>query len=464
MKRQFGISAIIASFVVGVVGTYTGSQFLGTDSRSDELAKVDEVYNLISDRYVTETDEDALIDGAIQGMVSVLDDPFTNYMSITEASEFEQSLGSSFEGIGAEVSMVDGELTIVSPIKGAPAEAAGLRANDVVLSVNGESLEGLNQTEAINKIRGEKGTTAELSVRRPGVEELMTFKVVRDEIPLTTVYSDVKTENNKPIGYIQITSFSEGTADEFEEQLKELESQNIEGLVIDVRGDGGGYLESVEEIASLLVTGEKPIVQIEERDGETDGYSSPLKEKKDYPISILIDGGTASASEILTGALHEIGGYEVVGETTFGKGTVQSAIELSDGSSLKMTQYKWLTPDGNWIHEKGIEPTVEVKQPDYFYVAPIDYTEELKYDMNNDQIANAQIMLDGLGYAPGRTDGYFNEDTKVAVENFQSDNELTSTGVIDEATATKLQEEIIVAIRDEKNDVQLKTALEVVAQ
>lgn len=473
MKQKFGVATIAAAFLLGVVCTYVGTMVMwgsnsnvniASSTNNTDFEKIQEIYDLIKARYVEEVDSSELINGAIEGMVATLDDPFSIYMNSTETQQFEESLDSSFSGIGAEVNMIDGKLYIITPIKGAPAEKAGLRANDQIITVNGKSLEGLSQMEAISKIRGEKGSTAVLEVNREGVRDVLTFEVVRDEIPITTVHSEVKEENGKQIGYLQITSFSENTAAEFKTALESLEEQSIEGLVIDVRGNGGGYLESVEEIASLLVTDEKPIVQIEQRDGKINGFTSSLTEARKYPIAVLIDGGTASASEILAGALKEIGNYPIIGVTSYGKGTVQSAIELEDGSSLKLTQYKWLTPKGNWIHEKGIAPTIEVKQPNYFYVSPIQFEDELKFDMNDEQIGKAQIMLAGLGFDPGRQDGYFSEDTERAVKKFQQTKDLTVTGTINEETVEALHTAITEVIADSANDQQLKKALQVVAE
>jgi carboxyl-terminal processing protease len=176
---------------------------------------------------------------------------------------------------------------------------------------------------------------------------------------------------------------------------------------------------------------------------------------------VLTDQGSASASEILAGALKEAGGYDIVGEKTFGKGTVQQARDMGDGSNLKLTMFKWLTPDGNWIHKKGIEPTVEAKQPEFFYANPIQFEKELTQNMNNEKIKNAQIMLKGLGFDPGREDGYFSGETVLAVKAFQIKNDIEDTGTINEKTAGAIEAKVIEAIRDEKNDLQLKKAMEV---
>ncbi|OEH92216.1 S41 family peptidase [Bacillus solimangrovi] len=437
----------------------------GTSTNNEaEIDKISRAMQVISESYVEKVDEEKLVEGAIQGMLETLDDPYSVYMNKETAKQFTDSLDSSFEGIGAEVSMIDGKVTIVSPYKGSPAEKAGLKPNDQIITVDGNSLEGLDLYEAVLKIRGKKGSIVKLEVQRPGVAKPLIVDVTRDEIPIETVYSSVKDVNGEKIGYIEVTSFSEDTAQHFEEGVAELEKQNITGLVIDVRGNPGGYLQSVEQMLKQFITKEKPYLQIENREGEKKRFFSSLKEKKDYPISVLIDGGSASASEILAGAMKEAGGYDIVGVKSFGKGTVQQAMPMEDGSNLKLTLFKWLTPEGNWIHEKGVEPTVIVEQPEYFHASPIEVEEPLKLDQTSEQIKNAQIMLRGLGFEPGRTDGYFGAETDVAVKAFQRTNELSVTGEIDEQTAGKMQQQIIELIRSEENDIQLEVALKLVQQ
>jgi carboxyl-terminal processing protease len=327
--------------------------------------------------------------------------------------------------------------------------------------VDEEDIEGLDLYQAVLKIRGEKGSVVKLQIQRPGVQDPFVVDVTRDTIPIETVYSETYDLDGKKVGYIQITSFSQNTGEDFKNQLAALEKQNIEGLVVDVRGNPGGLLEQVQIIASELVTKDKPYVQIEQRNGEKQRFFSSITERKPYPIITLIDKGSASASEILAGALKEAGNYEIVGDASFGKGTVQQAVPMGDGSNLKLTLYKWLTPDGNWIHEKGVEPTIPVKQPDFFYANPINLEkdEQLSYDTNSEKVKNVQLMLKGLGFDPGREDGYFSKETETAVKSFQMDNELSATGKVDGDTAELIQSKLLEAVRSEKNDVQLQEAM-----
>lgn len=478
-KKQITI-VLIAALLLGFAGAYLGVNLAQGDQSSssegqfseekpfsseennespEDMEKVSQAYSLIKQHFIEDVDDQELIEGAIQGMLTSLDDPYSTYMDVDEMEEFNEQIESSFEGIGAEVSMVNGNVTIIAPIKDSPAEKAGLRPNDEVLAVDDEDLEGYDLNEAVNKIRGEKGSEVILTIKRSGASEPFEVTLVRDEIPIETVYSEVEEQNGKKTGVLEVTNFSEHTAEEFKEQLEELENQNIDGLVIDVRGNPGGLLNSVEDILEYLIPKDVPYIQIEDKEGNKEEYFTDLDEKKDYPINVLVDEGSASASEILAVAMKEIG-YDVVGNTSFGKGTVQQAVPLGDGSTVKLTFYKWLSPEGNWINEEGVEPTVEVDQPDYYYVNPVQIDETLKLDSASDSLENIQVMLKGLGYDPGRTDGYFNKETQTAVEKFQKDNDLKKTGEIDEETAGVIEAKLVENIREGEDDKQLEKALE----
>lgn len=484
MNRKWVALLMTGSLLTGAGGTYGYLHFTGalaaeskvelhTKSSDEgtphsinleELDKVEKAYELILTSYVESVDQEKLIEGAIQGMLTTLDDPYSVYMDKETAKQFSSTLESSFEGIGAEVGLVDGKIVIVSPFKDSPAEKAGLRPNDQILSVDGESLDGVDLYEATLKIRGEKGTKVKLEIARSGLTKPLVVNVKRDEIPQITVHSDVKKQNGKDIGYLEITSFSEETAKEFKKELKALEDKGIDGLLIDVRGNPGGLLSSVEEILKEFVSKEKPFVQIEKRNGEKMRYFSNLTKDKNYPVAVLIDKGSASASEILAGALQEAEKFQLIGETTFGKGTVQQAVPMGDGSNIKLTLFKWLTPDGNWIHKKGIEPDVKVAQSDLYHTHPLQITEALEKDMNNEQIKNAQQMLKALGLDPGREDGYFNDRTETSVMTFQRQHDLELTGKIDSKTASALESAVVDEMKKESNDKQLQTGLRLLAK
>ncbi|PKR78002.1 peptidase S41 [Halalkalibacillus sediminis] len=433
----------------------------GDEEGSEEydLSTVEETLQLIEKNYVKDVDKEELLEGAVEGMVNKLEDPYSEYMDPETTEQFNSQLESSFEGIGAEVTKREGYITIIAPLKDAPAEEVGLRPNDRVIEVDGESLEGYTVYEAVSLIRGEKGTDVTLTIDRPGDDEPFEVTITRDTIPLKTVYSEVEEQNGQNVGVLQIRSFGEGTAEEFKEKLTKLEEEeNIEGLIIDVRGNPGGLFSAVEAILGNFMNDDEPYVQTAREGADPEGYYVNGSEK-DYPISVLVNEGSASASEILAAALKEVGGYDIVGQTTFGKGTVQQTLPLGDGM-LKVTVLNWLSPEGNQINEVGVEPTIEVEQPEFFYLSLIQAEEELALDSNGKEVEKLQVMLEGLGYEPGRTDGYFDEGTEQAVEEFQEANGLDTTGVLDEDTENKLEEMILEEVNDSSNDKQLQEAMQ----
>lgn len=479
MKKFSGkvVALLMAlALIVGVAGGYAVFSFAGspnqaaapqrqsvttsTEVTGDSAAKIQAIHDLIEKDYFRKVSSTKLYDGAIKGMIDALNDPFSSYMDAKTASSFTQSLSSSFQGIGAEVQKVGSAISIVSPIKGSPAAKAGLKPNDQIVQINGVSTAGMDVNQAVDKIRGKKGTTVKLVIKRPGISNEMTFNIKRDTIPIRTVNYEMLHQSGKAIGYIAITQFNENTDQEFAKALKALEDQQMKGLIIDVRGDPGGYLQAVEKIGNLLIPDQKPIVQIQDRSGKKHPFYSTLKTKKNYPIVDLIDGGSASAAEILSGALNQAAGYPLIGVKSFGKGTVQQGIELSDKSELKLTTDKWLTPNGDWIHHKGLQPTIKVEQPSYFNAMPVTLKkgQVLKFDENSTAIANAQKMLLAAGFNPKRTDGYFSKQTQQAVKAFQAKTKLAVTGTINRQTASALQAATIKAISDKKNDRQLHVA------
>ena len=239
-----------------------------------------------------------------------------------------------------------------------------------------------------------------------------------------------------------------------------MEAKGMQGLVLDVRQKPGGRLDVAINIASLFVETGKPVVQVENRAGKKEIANAQDGRKVTVPTTILVDGGSASASEILAGALNESANVKVVGEKTFGKGTVQTVEELSDGATLKYTTAKWLTPDGNWIHEKGIQPNIHVNYPSYANLPYIDTTKTLKQGDVSDTVEVAEKMLDALGYNVGKIDGLYDYSTLIAVQTFQQQHDLETTGIMNGATTTEVMNELRKKIK--KDDPQLKKARDIV--
>nr|WP_274413139.1 S41 family peptidase [Bacillus methanolicus] len=424
-----------------------------------EFDKLFTAYDTLKESYYKEVDKQQLIDGAINGMLESLGDPYSDYMNEEEAESFHQSISSSFEGIGAEIQEKDGQIVIVSPLKGSPAEKAGLKPNDIVVSVNGKSLQGMSSTEAVTLIRGKKGTKVELIIKRPGIDEPIKMPIVRDTIPLETVYGEMLEDG---IAKVQITSFSENTAKELIDVLNNLQKQGMKGLVLDLRQNPGGLLDQAVKISSLFVPEGKVLFKIEDRNGNIQEQKASNNNNPDIPLVVIIDQGSASASEIFAAAVKESANVPLVGQKSFGKGTVQRAQDFSDGSNMKITTEKWLTPKGNWIHEKGIKPDYEVALPEYASLPYINPDLKLKLSSASTQVKAAQKMLKALGYDPGREDGFFDEKTKQAVILFQKAEKLEANGILTGQSTLTLMERLREKI--EKNDTQVQKAVEVLKQ
>lgn len=424
-----------------------------------EFKKLFEAYDELKEKYYIEVDDEKIIYGAINGMFDALGDPYSDYMNKEEAAQFNSDLSASFEGIGAEIQERNGNIVVVSPIKNSPAEKAGLLPEDIILLVDGESIQGLSATEAVLLIRGEKGTPVTLTIQRGNNESLQEITIVRDEIPIETVYGEMGEDK---IAKIQISSFSDKTFADLRVLLDQYEKDGMKSIILDLRQNPGGYLSSALDIANLFVEKGKPIVKVQERDGEPEQYVADGGKKYNLPIVVLIDNGSASSSEILAAALRESSNAKIVGLTSFGKGTVQTVSYLPDGSNLKYTTGKWLTPNGNWINETGIKPDFEVQYPEYAKLTFIDPNSELKVGILSTTVNNAEKMLDALGYSVDAVDNEFDESTANAVKAFQRDHELEQTGVIVGDTTYAIMDALRQKIVDE--DPHVLKALELLEE
>ncbi|MGR6896939.1 MULTISPECIES: S41 family peptidase [Rummeliibacillus] len=462
--KPFAFIMMIMVLVLGTSGITIFALTVGEDKVVEvrtpahgEFQKLFNAYDELSKGYYKKIDTDKLVNGAVDGMISALGDPYSDYMNKKEASAFNESISSSFQGIGAEVQEKDGHIVVVSPIKNSPAEKSGIKTNDIIKKVDGKSIDGMTASQAVLLIRGKKGTEVTLEIQRGSSSKLTTFKITRADIPVETVYAEMM--KNK-IAHIQITSFSDGTYKELLSALDDMEAKGMKGLVLDVRQNPGGLVESVENIANLFVPKGQPIVQFEDRSGNKQVYKAEDGRKVKVPTTVLIDGGSASASEILAGALNESSHIKLVGETSFGKGTMQTAENLPDGSNLKFTMAKWLTPKGNWIHEKGIKPNVKVNYPSYASLPYLDPDKTFKEGALSDSVKVAEKLLQAAGYNPGKIDGLYDASTKLAVEQFQKDNKLKETGILKGDTTYALMNKIRLKIK--KEDPQLKKAASIV--
>ncbi|MCA9343462.1 S41 family peptidase [Candidatus Saccharibacteria bacterium] len=321
-------------------------------------ASVEKVYDILRKNFDGKLDSTKLTDGMKKGMVNATGDPHTEYMTAEETKEFNQDLNGSFSGIGAELGKDKDTVIVVSPIAGFPAEKAGLKAKDAIIEVDGQSTYGQSLSEVVKRIRGPEGTDVKLRIVRNQQEDL-TLTIKRANITIPSVESKML-ENN--IGYIKITRFSEDTVQLAKESAQSLKQQGAKGIILDLRGNPGGLLDAAVGVSSIWLPDGKTVLQ-EKRDGAIiktyDAEGSPILEG--VPTVVLIDGGSASASEIVSGALRDNKVAKLVGVKSYGKGSVQSVENLPDGSSLKVTIAHWFTPSGQSIDKQGLEPDVKVE-------------------------------------------------------------------------------------------------------
>lgn len=337
---------------------------------SKDLDKFIDAYYTIVDNYYGDLNKDDLVNSAIEGMVNSVGDAYTNYSDSDTTTSFLETVEGTYEGIGCTIAQKQtGEIVIIDMFEDGPSAKAGLMLNDIILKVDDIEAEGKTTTELSDYIKNTKNKNIKITVLRNNEKKEIT--VVRDKVEVPTVTSEILEKNNKKIGYINISIFSSITDKQFITELEKLQKENIEGLVIDVRGNGGGYLSSVTNILNKILEKDKVIYQLESKD-KVEKKKDTTKECLNIPIAVLTNTGSASASEILASAIKESYGGYVVGTNTYGKGTVQQTSQLPDGSMIKYTVQNWLTPNGNWLNEVGLEPTDYVEQSNEYYDNPIN--------------------------------------------------------------------------------------------
>lgn len=340
-------------------------------SNDSELEEFEEVYNLINSSYYKDINKKTLIEGAINGMLGSLNDPHTSYFNKSETDSFNEQMNGSYEGIGAEISLdADGNVIVFSVFKNSPAAESGLKFNDIILEVNNKSTKGMSTTEVVALIKDVNKKTANIKISRNG--ETLEFEVEKRVVIIESVESKIYNKNGKKIGYVLINTFANNTYDQFRTNIEDLEKENISGLVIDVRGNTGGYLHSVTSMLDMFLPKGTITYQIADKK-TTYKYSALTSESRNYPIAVLVNKSSASASEILAVSLKESYGAEVIGTYTYGKGTVQTTKDLTtSGGMIKYTIQKWLSPKGNWINDVGVEPTVKEDLSSNYEKNPIE--------------------------------------------------------------------------------------------
>lgn len=338
------------------------SLFSASSSSDDKLTKsLKNIKSILKKYYLNDIDEDKAIDGAIEGYVSSLGDQYTEYIPKDEMEDYTQNLMGNYVGIGIYMSQntKDNTIVVLTPIKYSPAEEAGILPGDIIKKINDVEYTGENMTAAANNIKGAEGTKVKLEIQRG--QEIKTFEITRKKITTNPVIAE-KLDNN--IGYLEVTSFDENTAENFKSKYEELKAQGIDSLIIDLRNNGGGLVEEALKIADYIVPKGKELLVTVDKDGKEKVEKSKEDVLIDMPIVVLVNKNSASSSEILAGALKDLNEATIVGTTTYGKGVIQQFLTLRDGSGLKVTVEEYYTPNRTKINGVGIEPNEKIELPE----------------------------------------------------------------------------------------------------
>ena len=368
------IEMLIIVVVSTIVGILVGCAFIYSlynktlkNNSISSISEIDEIYSTIVEDYYDDIDKDKVIEGAISGMLSVLDE-HTSYMNQDATTSFNKRMNGEYYGIGIEALTLEDEgVLVVSVMDSSPAKRSGIKENDVILQINGESLKG-KKAAYFTSIVEKTSEEIKLTIRRDKKE--MNISVLPEKVIIESVSIDKFNMNNKRIGYIKVSIFAANTASQFAKKLKDLEEGGIDSLIIDVRNNSGGYLSAASTMLEMFMKKGSILYKTESK-GLTTVKKDSTDEHRDYPIVVLINNSSASASEILAASLKDNLNATLIGNTTYGKGTVQETVNVLEGSKVKITTKKWLTPNGDWINKTGIDPTIRVTLKDKYYENPI---------------------------------------------------------------------------------------------
>ncbi|MFD0714766.1 S41 family peptidase [Paenibacillus sp. GCM10027626] len=456
-KRMLLALALVVACAIGIIIGRWLVFYQYPILESTSFRNLSYTYDKIMDDYLEGAESHALINGAAEGMVASLGDPYSVYLTGEKGEDYMKSYEDHFVGIGVEIRQQDGDYIIENATLGSPAEKAGLQHGDIVRAVDNKSVKGMAFDQLLKLVKGKEGTKVTLIIDREKVAEPLAVTVERGTVPVHTLSYEMKGDH---IGMIVISRFADKTGEEFDQAIAALKEKGMQRLLLDLRSNPGGLLEPTIHIANTFVPKGKTIVQVVNKDERRIvTHTSEQAEAWKLPLAILVDSHTASSAEVLTAALKETAGAEVIGERTFGKGIVQQFRQLPDGSVLKLTEAQWRSPDGQWIHKKGIEPTIAVAPPDYTQLSPIAAGKKLQEGDYGQRVEAAQNLLQALGYSTGPAIGIYSKEMRETVQLFQRQQGIPETGELNDRTAYEISRRLLEKYKAE--DPQMKKALEV---
>ncbi len=452
MKRK--LCLILA--VVMVLSSFASTAFaaeMDKDKFDSDVEFMKNVIYFVLDGYQYEVNQEDILNGLYDGFFGILDDYSTHYTHEEYMALLEDTAG-EFTGIGVQIIDSNGNIVVITPLPSSPALEAGIKPGDIIKYVDGADITGLTTSQASLLIKGAEGTHVKIGVVRSG--ETLTFDIVRRAIIISGVEGKIMDNN---VGYLKVTDFSDNTVDLVKKELEKFDAGDVKKIVIDMRNNGGGTLDSAVGMLNLFVT-EGPVVYVDYATGEEDIYESTLKKQK-YEIALLINGGSASATEVFAGAVKYKNEGIIVGTNSFGKGVVQSLYALLDGSGVKFTTAEYFSVDRKPVHKVGIAPdiVVENQKADLSEYPSFSKTKKPVLGTVSLDVLAAEMILDTLGYDVGEPDGVYDQKSFEQIVKFQGDNFLYAYGTIDIATQNALYRALLQHSESDAEDLQLKAAI-----
>ncbi|SKC58206.1 S41 family peptidase [Maledivibacter halophilus] len=461
-KISIALVVIIALLATGL--SYANKVSEESLSLNDRLNYLGGMVRFVQEKYKYDVTEEELMEAAYNGLFDALD-VHSTYFSPDDYEDFNVDSSGTYAGIGISVGVRNEKITIIAPIKGTPGEKAGLKSGDIIKSVDGVDVSNANIQKAIKLMRGKEGTKVSIGISRGNNPQILYFDIERAIVEVNPVEYEVIEDN---IGYIKITTFNENTYENMKKALDDLLAKNVKGFIVDVRDNPGGILGEVEKVADYFVPKDEPIVHIEFK-GDLKNTYKAKREKIDKPLVVLVNGGSASASEIFAGAVKTTNSGTIIGTQTYGKGTVQTVASLSNGGGIKITIAEYLTSDKSKIDGIGVTPDIVIKNvseednKDIPQFVPMIEDVNPKLGDKGLNIYGAQQRLKFIGYEVEIT-GIMDEETIEAIKQFQRAQEISPSGQLDFPTREKMNQKVLRVYSNGTEDLQLEKAIEVVGK